>query len=71
MITSKIIGELSLRRIRRLLNQPTYVLQALFVNEGRNPASMRSWVQAAGCPMECEIIAHSAYRDSESLRHFS
>ena len=68
MVASQIVGKLSFGRIRRLLDQKAHVLQSLFVEKGRNPASMRSGLQTPGRPIECEIIAHRAYSHSEPLR---
>lgn len=71
MIPSQIVSKFGFRRIRHLLDQSAHMLQALFVDDGRNPAPMRSGLQTSRCPMEREIVAHGAYGHNEPFGDFS
>ena len=71
MIAGQIVSKLGFRRIRHLLDQSTYMLQSLLVNDGRNPTPMRAGLQTPGCPMEREIVAHGAYGHNEPFGDFS
>jgi hypothetical protein len=71
MIPSQIVSKFGFRRIRHLLDQSAHMLQALFVDDGRNPAPMRSGLQTSGCPMEREIVAHGAYGHNEPFGDLS